>query len=131
MDVLLSSLSSSSSSPLLVWFVVCCLVEQILTNFAGSLLISAGAQIAFYFPWDNTVPFTFQTWAVLLVGATLGWLRGGLAALLYFLLGLAGAPFFAGPSSGIAAIKGSVLICRLLVTALLTLPVKVQPLAIL
>lgn len=78
--------------PSILFDVVCVVV--------GSLLIAAGAQVSFFFPWDHTVPFSFQTWAVLLVGALLGWLRGGMASLIYLCMGLAGAPFFAPGDSG-------------------------------
>lgn len=50
----------------------------------GAGLIAASAQISFGGP----VPITGQTFAVLLVGASLGTLRGGAAGLLYVLAGL-------------------------------------------
>ena len=50
------------------------------------------------------VPITGQTLAVVLVGASLGVRRGGLALLTYLLAGLAGLPVFAGFSGSIAAI---------------------------
>lgn len=46
------------------------------------------------------VPITGQTLAVLLVGATLGAVRGGSALLLYMVLGLAGLPFYAPEDDG-------------------------------
>ena len=46
------------------------------------------------------VPFTLQTFAVVLTGAVLGAKRGFLAALLYLAVGLIGIPVFAGASAG-------------------------------
>lgn len=53
----------------------------------GVGLIAASAQVAFKLPF-TPVPITGQTFAVLLVGATLGTARGGASALLYVLAGL-------------------------------------------
>jgi biotin transport system substrate-specific component len=74
----------------------------------GAGLIAASAQISI--PLSFTpVPITGQTFAVLLVGASLGSLRGGLSGLLYILMGLAlpvyasgdqGWHIFTGPSGG-------------------------------
>lgn len=46
------------------------------------------------------VPITGQTLAVLLVGATLGAVRGGAALALYAVLGFAGLPFYAPEDDG-------------------------------
>lgn len=53
------------------------------------------------------VPFTLQTFAVVLTGAVLGARRGFLAALLYLAVGLVGIPVFAGASSGPAPFIGA------------------------
>ena len=59
----------------------------------GALLTALAAQIQIpMFP----VPMTLQTFAVLLVGATLGAGRGSLSMSLYMLLGAIGLPVFAG-----------------------------------
>jgi biotin transport system substrate-specific component len=55
---------------------------------AGSCLIWGTAQVAFKLPF-TPVPITGQTFSVLLVGASLGTLRGGASSLLYVLWGLA------------------------------------------
>lgn len=47
------------------------------------------------------VPVTGQTFAVLLVGATLGMNRAALSMALYLLAGVAGLPWFAGGGSGL------------------------------
>ncbi|MBO1901457.1 biotin transporter BioY [Leucobacter weissii] len=52
------------------------------------------------------VPFTLQTFAILLTGAVLGARRGFLAALLYLAVGAIGIPVFAGGSSGLAPFAG-------------------------
>jgi biotin transport system substrate-specific component len=75
---------------------------------AGTALTSIAAQLAIpAYP----VPFTFQTLAVLLVGVTLGSLRGALSMFLYAVLGIVGLPVFAPKpdgthATGIAAITG-------------------------
>src|SRR4051812_11042442 len=62
----------------------------------GAGLIWASAQVAFKLPF-TPVPITGQTFSVLLLGASLGTVRGGAAALLYVLWGLA------APSLGVHA----------------------------
>lgn len=64
----------------------------------GSLLVAAAAQLTIHLRF---VPITMQTLAVLLVGATLGSLRGGTAIALYLAEGAAGLPFFAEGKSGV------------------------------
>jgi biotin transport system substrate-specific component len=66
---------------------------------AGSLFIGIAAQVSIHLP-GNPVPITGQTFAVLLVAAGTGLLRGVAATLLYAALGLVGVPWFAGASSG-------------------------------
>lgn len=53
------------------------------------------------------VPFTLQTLAVLLIGATYGAARGAITMATYALIGVLGAPVFAGASSGITALFGA------------------------
>jgi biotin transport system substrate-specific component len=57
-------------------------------------------------PTGSGVPITLQTFAVILAGLVLGWRRGGLAALLYVVLGLAGLPIFSGGVGGVAVLAG-------------------------
>jgi biotin transport system substrate-specific component len=66
---------------------------------AGALFIAAAAQVAIPLPF-TPVPITGQTFAVLLVGASYGARLGLLTVVLYWLLGLAGAPFYAEGLSG-------------------------------
>lgn len=53
------------------------------------------------------VPITGQTFAVLLVGASLASVRGAASLLLYLAEGAVGLPFFAGGAGGFAVITGA------------------------
>jgi len=52
------------------------------------------------------VPITLQTLAVMLTGLVLGPIRGGLAVLLYLLLGFVGLPVFSRGQSGLQVLSG-------------------------
>jgi biotin transport system substrate-specific component len=65
----------------------------------GAALTGVAAQIAVPVP-GSPVPVTGQTFAALLVGASLGAGRGLLSLALYALVGMAGVPWFAGGASG-------------------------------
>jgi biotin transport system substrate-specific component len=73
---------------------------------AGAGLVALAAQWEIKL-WFTPVPITGQTFAVLLVGATLGSLRGAACLLLYFLVGLAGAPVYAGGEGGWEWVEGA------------------------
>ncbi len=64
---------------------------------AGAALTAVAAQISIP---ASPVPFTFQTLVVLLVGASLGSVRGALSMALYAVLGVIGLPVFAPLSDG-------------------------------
>jgi biotin transport system substrate-specific component len=70
---------------------------------AGAALTAVAAQIAVPL-WP--VPITGQTLAVLLVGVSLGAVRGGISLALYALLGVAGLPVFSEGSSGWSVLAG-------------------------
>ena len=72
----------------------------------GVLLITVGAQIYFYVP-GNPVPFTFQTFGVLLSAGALGFRRGIAASGLYLLIGAIGLPVFAGGKHGLDIVFGA------------------------
>lgn len=74
------------------------IAADVLLIAAGMLLVSLAAQISIRIP-GTPVPGTLQTGAVLLVGASLGTLRGFLSIALYLLAGTS-LPLFAGGSSG-------------------------------
>lgn len=64
---------------------------------AGAGLVALCAQVIIPF-WP--VPLTMQTFAVLVVGTTLGAARGAIALSLYLVLGVIGLPIFSGGASG-------------------------------
>lgn len=70
---------------------------------AGAGLTAALAQVAVPL-WP--VPITGQTLAVLLVGSSLGALRGALSMVLYAVLGIVGLPVFSEASSGFGVVAG-------------------------
>src|SRR5260370_31060079 len=72
----------------------------------GAGLLAGSAQVSIALPF-TPVPITGQTFAVLLVGASLGTVRGATSALLYLLLGVAGAPVYAHGAEGYAVITGA------------------------
>ena len=71
----------------------------------GSLVVALSAQIAVPLAF-SPVPITGQTLAVLLVGALMGSVRGGVVMLLYLAEGVAGLPVFAGGGAGAAHLLG-------------------------
>lgn len=70
---------------------------------AGAALTALAAQITIPM-WP--VPITGQTFAVLLVGTTLGAARGSISMALYMVLGAIGLPIFTAGKSGLAYIAG-------------------------
>ncbi len=78
-------------------------VTDIVLVAAGAALTSITAQITVPL-WP--VPITGQTLAVLLVGSSLGALRGTLSMVLYAVLGMVGLPVFSDASSGMGVILG-------------------------
>ena len=70
---------------------------------AGAGLTAVAAQIAVPL-WP--VPITGQTLAVILVGLSLGAVRGGAAMVLYALLGIVGLPVFSDHTAGWGVIAG-------------------------
>jgi biotin transport system substrate-specific component len=72
----------------------------------GTALIALCARISFLVP-GNPVPFTGQTFGVLLSGGALGFRRGLAASLLYLAIGAIGLPVFAGGAQGVGEILGA------------------------
>lgn len=77
------------------------LIVDLVLIAAGAALVAILAQLAVPM-WP--VPITGQTLGVMLVGATLGALRGALSMGLYFVMGVAGLPVFSDAESGWQAI---------------------------
>jgi biotin transport system substrate-specific component len=71
---------------------------------AGALIVALAAQVVIP---TQPVPFTGQTFGVLMVGAALGFRRGALALLLYLALGAAGLAVFAEGTSGVGKVVGA------------------------
>ena len=78
-------------------------VRHILLIATGALFIYLTARLAI--PRDP-IPWTGQTFGILVVGGALGARRGFAAIALYVLLGLIGLPFFAEGKGGTAVILG-------------------------
>jgi biotin transport system substrate-specific component len=72
----------------------------------GAGLVAAAAQISIKLPF-TPVPITGQTFAVVLVGASLGAVRGTASLMLYLWLGVAGAPIYAHHDHGWDVISGA------------------------
>ena len=81
------------------------LLTDVLLVLAGTGLVAAAAQVSIPLPF-TPVPITGQTFAAVLVGASLGSVRGFSSLLLYLLLGMAGAPIYSDQSSGMDVISG-------------------------
>lgn len=79
---------------------------NVLSVFAGSLLIALSAQIYITLPF-TPVPITAQTLAVMFTGSLLGSRRAPLAVLLYIAYGAMGLPVFSENSSGLAKLFGA------------------------
>jgi len=71
----------------------------------GAALTAIAAQLSFKIG-DNPVPFTLQTLAVLLVGASLGSVRGLLSMALYLVAGIF-LPVYSNGAHGIAELVGA------------------------
>jgi biotin transport system substrate-specific component len=82
------------------------LLVDVLLVVAGAGLVALAAQIEI--PLGFTpVPISGQTFAVLLVGASVGPFLGASSLLLYFLVGLVGAPVYSGGDGGWEIVKGA------------------------
>ena len=79
-------------------------VRDLFLIIMGSLFVAALAQIEILL---RPVPITGQTFAVLLVGATLGSRRGAASLILYLAEGAFGLPFFAGGAHGWSIVTGA------------------------
>ncbi len=73
----------------------------------GAGLTGLAAQVAIHTPL-SPVPFTLQTLAALLVGASLGSVRGLVSLTVYLVAGLVGVPWFSAGTHGYSASAGYV-----------------------
>jgi biotin transport system substrate-specific component len=71
----------------------------------GAGLVGLAAQISFHLGF-TPVPITFQTFAVLLVGASLGSLLGATSLVVYLVLGAVGVPWYSSQSHGWHVVTG-------------------------
>src|SRR5688572_22839469 len=82
------------------------LLADVLLVCAGTALVALAAQVSIHLGF-TPVPITGQTFAVLLVGASLGSVRGTASLLLYLLIGLAGAPVYSEQKHGWEVFSGA------------------------
>lgn len=76
------------------------------TVFAGLAAALICVFAVWQIPMPTGVPLTLQTFAVALVGYTLGSVRGTVAAAVYIAVGAAGLPVFSGFMGGISVLAG-------------------------
>lgn len=81
-------------------------VSDVALVLAGVVLVALSAQVELYVP-PVPVPFTLQTLAVLLIGATYGAARGAITLSAYALVGLIGFPVFTNGGSGLEVLFGA------------------------
>jgi biotin transport system substrate-specific component len=82
------------------------ILTDVLLVLAGTTLVALSAQVSLPLPF-TPVPITGQTFAVVLVGASLGAVRGFASLLAYWLVGIAGAPVYADQSHGWSVFMGA------------------------
>jgi biotin transport system substrate-specific component len=82
------------------------LLTDALLVVAGAGLVALAAQVSIPLPF-TPVPITGQTFAVVLVGASLGALRGTASLSLYLAVGLLGAPIYADGKHGWDVVSGA------------------------
>lgn len=79
-------------------------VSDVILVLAGVVLTALAAQVQIP---ALPVPFTLQTLAVLVIGATYGSSRGAITMGAYAIVGVLGFPVFAGGASGVSVIFGA------------------------
>lgn len=97
----MSSIAIGTRSRVLADLVPGTLVKDAALVLGGAALTGLAAQVVLPVP-GSPVPFTGQTFAALVVGAALGWRRGGVSMLLYLVAGALGLPWFNGGTSGLS-----------------------------
>lgn len=97
--------SGASATAVLADLVPASRSRDLVLVLGGVALTAVLAQVVVPLPF-TPVPLTGQTFAVLLVGASLGARRATLSMACYLLLGIAGFPVFAQGASGVGAVVG-------------------------
>lgn len=82
------------------------LLRDALLVLGAALFLAASAQVSIVLPL-GFVPITGQTFAVLLIGGTMGSRLGSMSALLYVAMGIVGLPVYASGFSGWSTIVGA------------------------
>lgn len=95
----MSAVSAAVRRPVLADLVPGAFARDAAMVLGGAGLTGLAAQVSIVTPL-SPVPFTLQTFAVLVVGAALGSARGITAMLVYLAAGMAGVPWFADHSHG-------------------------------
>lgn len=90
---------SSVTAPVLVDLLPKSRVKDAALIVGGTAMLAVASQILVPLPF-TPVPLSLATFAVLLIGASLGPFRAGLSVGLYGLVGVLGVPVFAGFSNG-------------------------------
>src|SRR5277367_6428109 len=82
------------------------LLADVLLVVGGAAFVALAAQVSIGLGF-TPVPLTGQTFAVLVVGASLGSVRGALSMLLYLAVGAAGMPVYAQHRHGWSVFTGA------------------------
>ena len=98
------SLALTHRSTVVDRFVKKSLAADVALVLIGTAVTALAAQLAIP---NEPVPFTFQTLAVLLVGSTLGAVRGALSLAIYALVGGLGLPVFTAQAHGFDYLFGA------------------------
>lgn len=78
-------------------------IDQLLILSYANIVLFAASQIAIPL---QPVPMTLQTFAAILIGASLGWQRAGIVMIAYLLEGAIGLPVFANFGAGLGVLLG-------------------------
>ena len=102
---IIAAVIATKARPIAISLAPDSLVSKLALVIGGSVVIALSAQLRIDLPF-SPVPVTGQTFAVLLVGAALGSRLGLASVVAYLAEGGAGAPVFAGGTSGPAILIG-------------------------
>jgi len=103
-EKVMSTAATLPSHPVLADLIPGSRVRDVVLIVAGAALTGLAAQVSILTSL-SPVPFTLQTLAALLVGASLGSARGMASMGLYALVGVLGVPWFAAHTSGFSSVS--------------------------